>query len=402
MLDSGETRGPKHSGQSIPMAEEHSVVSLVERVLRQGIDEKASDIHFETFASEVRIRYRVGGHLYQVASAPKSLAAPLMARIKVLADLDVNERKIPQDGSIRLQHEGRRTDLRVSTLPIEHGESVVLRILDKNSLTLDLESLGMPEAVVRSLRRVSRLPNGILLATGPTGSGKTTTLYSILNEFNTTAEKLLTVEDPVEYTIDGVQQVQVHPAIGLTFATALRAFLRQDPDIILVGEIRDEETARIAIQASLTGHLVFSTLHTNDAAATITRLLDMGLEPYLLAATLEGILAQRLLRKLCGCAVLETIPPTILREWGEVSGEPFAAARPVGCKACRQRGYQGRLGLFEWMEIDEELRECIARPASASEIRAAAVRKGMIPLRRQAWELLRNRGTSLEEVQKYL
>ncbi len=386
----------------MPREEEDSTVALVDRVLRQAIQEKASDIHFETLEAEVRIRYRVDGYLHQVGTAPKTLAAALIARIKVLSDLDVNERKVPQDGSIRLQHEGRRIDLRVSTLPIEYGESVVLRILDQNAVTLDLEHLGMPEAVVRSLRRVSRLPNGILLATGPTGSGKTTTLYSILSELNTEADKLLTVEDPVEYTIDGVQQVQIQPAIGLTFATALRAFLRQDPDIILVGEIRDEETARIAIQASLTGHLVLSTLHTNDAAATITRLLDMGIEPYLLAATLEGILAQRLLRRLCNCAVSVRISPAVLSEWNEISGEPIEAARPVGCRACRQRGYRGRLGLFEWMDIDEELRQWIARPASAGEIRALAVHKGMVSLRQQAWEHLRNRDTSLEEIQKYL
>ncbi|SDS61692.1 GspE/PulE family protein [Opitutus sp. GAS368] len=386
------------------MAGQTPIIRFVNLVLAQAIRDKASDIHFEPFEHDFKIRYRIDGALYEMAPPPKNLARPIISRLKVLANLNIAERRLPQDGRIKLNLGGRAVDLRVSTLPTQFGESVVLRVLDQTSVQLELRQLGLPDAIRIGVEEVIRRPNGIFLVTGPTGSGKTTTLYSCLKTLNTADSKLLTVEDPVEYEIDGVMQVPVNLAAGLTFARALRTFLRQDPDIVMVGEIRDLETAQIAIQASLTGHLVLSTLHTNDAPSAVTRLADMGIEPFLLASTLEAVLAQRLVRRLCpACRSAYTPDESLLRQLGlnpsESSRREFY--RSVGCVSCNLLGYKGRLGLFEYLPMTDALRELVGQGVSLVQLRQKAVAQGMTSLRDAGLAAILAGETTIEEVVKY-
>ena len=386
------------------LAGQAPIVRFVNLVLTQAIKDKASDIHFEPFETDYKIRYRVDGALYEMAPPPKHLALPIASRLKVLANLNIAERRVPQDGRIKITLGGHPVDLRVSTLPTQFGESVVLRVLDQGAVQLNLSELGIPELVERGIKETIHRPNGILIVTGPTGSGKTTTLYSALKELNQTERKLITAEDPVEYEIEGVMQVPINPAIGLTFSSVLRTFLRQDPDVIMVGEIRDLETAQIAIQASLTGHLVLATLHTNDAAGAVTRLIDMGVEPYLISSSVEAVLAQRLVRRICPNCI-ETYEPTadIIDQLGaggaRTKGKQFSRGR--GCIKCSQTGYHGRQGLFEWLPMDDLLREEITEAGGTSELRKRAISGGMKTLREEGIDALLARITTVEEVLQY-
>jgi len=385
-------------------ANQAPIVRLVNLILFQAIQDRASDIHFEPFETEFKIRYRVDGALYEMAPPPKHLALSVISRIKVMSNLNIAERRIPQDGRIQLSIAGRQVDLRVSTLPTQFGESVVLRVLDRSVVNLELESLGMPKPIYDKVLELIRIPNGIIIVTGPTGSGKTTTLYSCLKRINTVDLKLLTAEDPVEYDIEGIMQVPINEAVGLTFARALRAFLRQDPDVILVGEMRDLETAQIAIQASLTGHLVFTTLHTNDAAGAITRMIDMGVEPFLITSTLQAVLAQRLVRTICKkCKVAYEPTEAVLRQLGltpsEVGSQPFYYGK--GCPECNQTGYRGRKGLFELLLITDPIRELINQRAPTGIIRARGLELGMRTLREDGIRNILDGNTTVEEVLKY-
>src|SRR3984957_10884863 len=366
------------------LASQAPIVRFVNLILFQAIQDRASDIHFEPFEDEFKIRYRVDGALYEMAPPPKHLALPVISRIKVMSNLNIAERRLPQDGRIQLNIGGKQVDLRVSTLPTQYGESVVLRVLDRPVVNLSLESLGMPTDIFEQTIETIKAPNGIFIVTGPTGSGKTTTLYSCLKRINTIDMKLLTSEDPVEYDIEGIMQVPINEAIGLTFARALRAFLRQDPDIIMVGEMRDLETAQISIQASLTGHLVFTTLHTNDASGAVTRMIDMGVEPFLISSTLQGVLAQRLVRKACTkCKIAYEPTEAVLSELGltkeSTQGRPFYYGK--GCMECNETGYKGRKGLFELLVMSEPIRELINQRAPAGVLRARALELGMRRLR---------------------
>jgi type IV pilus assembly protein PilB len=386
------------------LAEQTPIIKFVNLVLGQAIRDKASDIHFEPFEHEFKIRYRIDGALYEMAPPPKALALPIISRIKVLSNLNIAERRIPQDGRIKIVTGGRSVDLRVSTLPTQFGESVVLRVLDQRTVQLDIAQLGMPDDVLAEVQEIVRRPNGIFIVTGPTGSGKTTTLYSCLRIINTVDLKLLTAEDPVEYEIEGIMQVPVNPLVGLTFASALRSFLRQDPDVIMVGEIRDLETAQIAIQASLTGHLVLSTLHTNDAAGAITRLIDMGVEPFLIASTLEAVLAQRLVRRVCVHCQTSYLPPAeLLTQIGltpeTVGTRRFSFGR--GCPSCNQSGYRGRRGIYEWLRVTEPVRELITARSPTLVIRQKAIEQGMRTLRDDGLRVIFDGHTSIEEVIKY-
>ncbi|HVU22798.1 MAG TPA: type II secretion system ATPase GspE [Opitutus sp.] len=386
------------------MAARTPIIRFVNLVLSQAIRDKASDIHFEPFENEFKIRYRIDGALYEMAPPPKALALPITSRLKVLADLNIAERRVPQDGRIKLTIAGRAVDLRVSTLPTQFGESVVLRVLDQAAVQLDIAQLGMPADVFQGLGEIIHRPNGIFVVTGPTGSGKTTTLYSGLRTINTPELKLLTIEDPVEYEIEGIMQVPVNPQIGLTFASALRSFLRQDPDVIMVGEIRDLETAQISIQASLTGHLVLSTLHTNDAAGAVTRLIDMGVEPFLIASTLEAVLAQRLVRRVCPkCRTAYEPPPALLTQLGltrtSVGDRKFYYGS--GCAHCGQTGYRGRLGIFEWLRVTDAIRDLILKRAPTLMLRHKAVEQGMRTLRDDGLRAIFEGATTIEEVVKY-
>ncbi|MBE6357442.1 MAG: type II/IV secretion system protein [Lentisphaerae bacterium] len=385
-------------------ANEMPIIKFVDVVIHQAIKDKASDIHFEPFEKNFRIRYRVDGALYEMPEPPRSLAIPVISRIKIISGLNISERRRPQDGRIQLKYNGRPVDLRVSCLPTSHGESVVLRVLDRTVVNLQLDSLGIGEDVLAKLREIINLPNGILLVTGPTGSGKTTTLYSALSEINKIEDKILTAEDPVEYDIDGLIQCPINDAVGMTFQKALRAFLRQDPDRILVGEIRDFETAQIAIEASLTGHFVFSTLHTNDAASTITRLMDMGVEPFLIASSLAGVLGQRLIRRVCPqCKTFYT--PTdedldkLNLERAQVENIQFCYGR--GCEICSNTGYKGRKALTELMVINDELREMIAASTPANILGAKAAEYGMRTLREDGLLAIFNGETTVDEVVRY-
>ncbi len=380
------------------------IIRYVDLVLYQAINEGASDIHFEPFENEFKIRYRVDGALYEMAPPPTHLALPILSRIKVMSNMNIAEKRIPQDGRI-VKHIGdKQVDMRVSTLPTQHGESIVLRVLDRSNVNLSLDMLGMPQAVFEYINETVRKPNGIFICTGPTGAGKTTTLYAALKEINTIDSKLLTAEDPVEYDVDGIIQVPVHEGIGLTFARILRAFLRQDPDRILVGEIRDIETAQIAIQASLTGHLVLSTLHTNDAPGAVTRLIDMGTEPFLVAASLEGVLAQRLLRTICKeCKASYEPNEALLNQLGvsshELGDKEFYTGR--GCDACDQSGYKGRRGLFELLDITDPIRDLITDRAPTVVIKQKAIELGMETLREDGLRNIYDGNTTIEEVLKY-
>jgi len=386
------------------LASQAPIVRFVNLILFQAIQDRASDIHFEPFEDEFKIRYRVDGALYEMAPPPKHLALPVISRIKVMSNLNIAERRLPQDGRIQLNIGGKQVDLRVSTLPTQYGESVVLRVLDRTVVNLELESLGMPADIFEQTKEVIKVPNGIFIVTGPTGSGKTTTLYSCLKRINTIDMKLLTSEDPVEYDIEGIMQVPINEAIGLTFARALRAFLRQDPDIIMVGEMRDLETAQISIQASLTGHLVFTTLHTNDASGAVTRMIDMGVEPFLISSTLQGILAQRLVRTSCKkCRIAYEPTEAVLSELGltkeDTQGRPFYYGK--GCMECNETGYKGRKGLFELMVMSEPIRELINMRAPAGVLRARALELGMRTLREDGIRSILDGETTVEEVLKY-
>ena len=382
-------------------ADSNSVKRLVNMVLLEAIRAHASDIHFEPFEDEFRMRYRIDGLLYDMIPPPKPLAVAIASRIKVMSNLDIAERRLPQDGRIELIIDGSPVDLRISVLPTMFGESVVMRVLDRSNISLDVEKIGMREDDLHLFRQLIHRPNGIVIVTGPTGSGKTTTLYSALNELNDESVKILTAEDPVEYDIDGLIQVQINDDIGLTFAGSLRSFLRQDPDIILVGEVRDLETAQIAVQASLTGHLVFTTLHTNDAPSAIARLLDLGLEPFLITATLEAIVAQRLVRTICPRCREEFVPTSdMLLELGllpeDVAGRVFFHGK--GCEFCRSTGYSGREAIFEIMTIDDELRLLITQRKSTGAIREAARKRGMRTLRDSGLLSIYDGRTTIEEV----
>lgn len=383
------------------LSESNPVKKLLNLVLLQAIRDKASDIHFEPFESEYKMRYRIDGVLYEMIPPPKYIAAALSSRIKVMAGLDIAERRLPQDGRISLTVQGNPVDLRVSVLPTMFGESVVLRVLDRSQVSFDINKLGLRPEDVKTFRTLIDKPNGIVIVTGPTGSGKTTTLYSALNELNTIDTKIITTEDPVEYDMDGMIQVQMKPAIGLTFARCLRSILRQDPDIILVGEIRDLETAEIAAQASLTGHLVFTTVHTNDAPSTVARLLDLGVEPFLLTATIEGIVAQRLVRKICtGCKTAFEPNEAQLKDLklteDDIKGKKFYYGR--GCSRCNGTGYKGRLGVFEIMVFNEEVRELIMNRASTNVLRVAALKAGMTPLRDNGLDAIYDGLTTIDEI----
>ncbi|WP_432800261.1 GspE/PulE family protein [Poriferisphaera sp. WC338] len=394
-------------GQSIDLDEElelandNKVIRLLNLVLMQAIKDKASDVHFEPFEDEFKMRYRIDGVLYEMIPPPRHLAMPIVSRIKVMAKLNIAERRIPQDGRIELTVNDAPVDLRVAVLPTMFGESVVMRILDRGNVSLDLDKIGMRTDDLNAFRQLIKKPNGIVVVTGPTGSGKTTTLYSALQELNEISEKVLTVEDPVEYDIDGLCQVQVNTEVGLTFASALRSFLRQDPDIILVGETRDLETAQIAVQASLTGHLVFTTLHTNDAPSSIARLLDLGLEPFLLTATIEGICAQRLIRKICNRCKEEYTPSEDEMLRLELTPEDLDGRqlfRGIGCDYCNASGYKGRMGLFEIMVLDDDMRELVMQNASTQILQAEARKRGMRTLRQAGLLALYDGLTTIDEV----
>ena len=385
----------------VEAAEDSKVKRLLNLVLLQAIKDQASDIHFEPFEEEFKMRYRIDGVLYEMIPPPKQLALPIVSRVKVMANLDIAERRMPQDGRIELVVNNQPVDLRVAVLPTMFGESVVMRVLDRSNVSLDLDKVGMRADDLEQFRQLIHKPNGIVVVTGPTGSGKTTTLYGALAELNTVDTKILTAEDPVEYDIDGLIQVQVNSEVGLTFARALRSFLRQDPDIILVGETRDLETAKIAVEAALTGHLVFTTLHTNDAPGSIARVLDLGLESFLVTATFEGIIAQRLVRRICQrCkepytpSEEELMQLDLLPE--DLEGRQLYHGR--GCEFCNRSGFKGRMGLFEVMALDDELRELITQNASTQVLRAEARKRGMRTLRQSGLLALYDGLTTIEEV----
>jgi len=380
------------------------IIRFVDLILYQAIQDRASDIHFEPFEGEFKIRYRVDGALYEMAPPPRHLALPVISRVKVMSNLNIAERRLPQDGRIQKIIAGRPVDLRVSTLPTQYGESVVLRVLDRSTVNLDLETLGMPGRIYDYICQLIQKPNGIFICTGPTGSGKTTTLYSCLRKINTIDSKLLTAEDPVEYDIEGIVQVGINESIGLTFGRVLRAFLRQDPDRIMVGETRDLETAQISVQASLTGHLVFTTLHTNDAPGAVTRLIDMGVEPFLISAALEAVLGQRLIRRICkDCRSSFEPSEGLLAQLGlsphEIGDRNFYYGK--GCKACNDTGYRGRKGLYELLEVSDPIRELINQRSPALVLKQKAVELGMVTLRDDGLRNIYDGETTIEEVLKY-
>ncbi|MDA8340490.1 MAG: type II secretion system ATPase GspE [Nitrospiraceae bacterium] len=367
------------------MAQESPIIRLVNMLITKAVESRASDIHIEPFENRLKVRYRVDGALIEAESLPKRLQSAVISRVKIMSRLNIAERRLPQDGRIKLRVSGREIDLRVSTLPTLYGESVVMRILDRGSALINLEELGFTEGTFNEYERLIAMPYGMILVTGPTGSGKTTTLYASLSRINSSDRKIITIEDPIEYEIEGINQIQVKPKIGLTFANGLRHIVRQDPDIIMVGEIRDRETAEIAIHAALTGHLVFSTLHTNDAPGAVTRLLDMGVEGFLVASSLVGVLAQRLIRVICpGCK--------------RPSDEHPTSYQGKGCDKCRRTGYMGRTGIFELMVMNEEIRQLILDKASADIIRQKAISQGMLTLRECGWQKVREGITTDKEV----
>ncbi|MGH7964938.1 MAG: type II secretion system ATPase GspE, partial [Candidatus Binatia bacterium] len=384
------------------LASEAPVIRLVNALIARALEQRASDIHIEPFEKELRVRYRIDGILHDVDAPPRKLQAALISRVKLMAKLNIAERRLPQDGRIKLRMLGREIDLRVSTLPTLYGESVVLRILDRSSIVVSLDSLGFPRDTLEEFDTLITRPYGMILVTGPTGSGKTTSLYGALDKINSPDKKIITIEDPVEYQLRGVNQIHVKPQIGLTFANGLRSIVRQDPDVIMIGEIRDYETAEIAVQAALTGHLVFSTLHTNDAAGAVSRLLEMGVEDYLLASSLLGIMAQRLVRTLCRhCRrpVEGGVRPT-----GNGSGTngqeivPMAVYEPQGCEECAMTGYHGRSGIFELLPLSEGVRQLILKRASADIIKNCAVSEGMRTLREDGWRKVSEGTTTVAEV----
>ncbi len=380
------------------------IIRYVDLILDKAIQARASDIHFEPFETEFKVRYRVDGALYEMDPPPRHLALPVISRVKVLSNLNIAERRLPQDGRIQRVINGKSVDLRVSSLPTQFGESVVLRILDRSAVNLDLETLGMPDYIYNYILEVIEKPNGIFIVTGPTGSGKTTTLYSCLRKINTIDSKLLTAEDPVEYEIEGLIQVPIQDGIGLTFARVLRAFLRQDPDKIMVGETRDIETAQIAIQASLTGHLVFSTLHTNDSTGAVTRLVDMGVEPFMISASLECVLAQRLIRRVCPkCKTAYEPTEAVLQQLGltayDIGDKTFYYGK--GCDHCNHTGYRGRKGIYELLKMSDPIRELINNRAPGVVLRQKAIELGMTTLREDGLRSIYDGDSTIEEVLKY-
>ncbi len=378
------------------------IIQLVNSLIVQALRDRASDIHIEPFENDIIVRFRVDGMLHVVLRPPKPVQAPLMSRIKVMAGLNIAEKRLPQDGAMRVRVGGRDVDVRVSVLPGHHGERLVLRLLEKDKELAGLTDLGLSEAQAAWMRERSRASHGILLVTGPTGSGKSTSLYAVLSDINTSEKNIITIEDPIEYSLAGVGQIQVAPKIGLTFASGLRSILRQDPDVIMVGEIRDLETAEIAIQASLTGHLVFSTLHTNDSIGAISRLIDMGIEPFLVGSSLDGVVAQRLVRRLCErCKEPFTPPERLLKANGQstfVVPADAAFFRPKGCDGCMNTGYRGRTALFEMLTLTDPVREMIDNRAPDHQLRAAARESGMTSLRDAGLMKAAAGVTSLEEV----
>jgi len=399
-----QIRGDETAGAVEAEANATPIIRFVDLILYQAIQDRASDIHFEPFENEFKIRYRVDGALYEMSPPPRHLALPVISRVKVMASMNIAERRLPQDGRIQKNIAGRHVDLRVSTLPTQFGESVVLRVLDRSIVNLDLEMLGMPDYVHNYILEVIERPNGIFIATGPTGSGKTTTLYSCLRKINTIDSKLLTAEEPVEYDLEGIVQVPVNEAIGLTFARVLRSFLRQDPDRIMIGETRDLETAQIAIQAALTGHLVFTTLHTNDAPGAITRLIDMGVEPFLISSTLEAVLGQRLLRSICpNCRDSYQPNESVLAQLElsrrDIGKKQFYYGK--GCDTCNNTGYKGRKGIYELMKITDPIRELINERAPTVVLKQKAVELGMVTLRQDGLRSIFAGDTTIEEVLKY-
>ncbi len=383
------------------MASEAPIIRLVNRLILNAIEQQASDIHFEPFENVFKVRYRIDGVLHDEESPPVRLQAAIISRVKILAKLDIAERRLPQDGRIKMKIVDREIDFRVSTLPTLFGESLVMRILDRESLVLDFWKLGFPTDILNQWEELVSQPYGMVLVTGPTGSGKTSTLYTTLAKINSSENKIITLEDPVEYQLQGVNQIHVNPKIGLSFVNGLRSIVRQDPDIILVGEIRDRETAEIAIQSALTGHLLFSTLHTNDAAGAVTRLLDMGIENFLLSSTLLGILAQRLVRVNCTeCKESFTPDPRLIRSMKldpeQLDGIRFKHSR--GCESCRFTGFKGRTAIFEYMPIDDEIRKEINASSSTEIIKRVAMRKGLRTLRQDGWEKVKEGVTTISEV----
>jgi general secretion pathway protein E len=400
--EEGEERtGDERVERLIGAASEAPIIRLVNYIIARGIERGASDIHLEPYEKALHVRYRIDGILEDVESPPKRLQTAMISRVKIMARLNIAESRLPQDGRVKLRIGGQEIDFRVSTVPTLFGESVVIRILDQSAVPLNLERLGFPaEALVR-FRQMASVPHGMILVTGPTGSGKTTTLYGTLQEIRSAERKIITIEDPVEYQIAGVNQIQVKPQIGLTFASGLRSIVRQDPDVILVGEIRDRETAEIAVHSALTGHLVLSTLHTNDAAGAVTRLLEMGVEEYLLPSSLIGVLAQRLVRTICEkCSapreISQAFREEILRETGFVAEGDLCLGK--GCDACGGTGYRGRMGIFELLPVDEEIKDLILARADAGAIRARAVARGMVLLREDGWDKTRRGIVTIEEV----
>ena len=382
-------------------AEDASIIRFVNQVLKEAIELRATDVHFEPFENELRVRYRIDGILQDavVPSEIRQFQAAIVSRLKIVSSLDIAEKRLPQDGRIKILVADREIDVRVSVIPMLHGEAIVLRLLDRGTALLGLIHLGMSERDRASFERILALPHGIILVTGPTGSGKTTTLYAGLSQINDVERKIVTIEDPIEYHLRGINQIQVSTKTGLTFARGLRAILRHDPDVILIGEIRDYETAEIAVQASLTGHLVFSTLHTNDAPGAPTRLVDMGVEPYLVASSLEAVLAQRLVRLIC-LRCREQMPAAeaevLRKEYGDEI--PAVLFRGHGCRECQGTGYRGRIGVFEFMQVTDDIRTLILERASSRRVRAAATQQGMRSLREDGWRLLREGRTTVEEI----
>jgi len=383
------------------MAFEAPVVRLVNLLIEEAIAAEASDIHIEPFEDTLRVRYRVDGILYEQESPPRRLQAALTSRVKIMAEMNIAERRLPQDGRIRVTAGGRRVDIRVSTVPTIHGESVALRLLDRSSAFMPFDRLGFSAGVAAAFDRLIRRPHGILLVTGPTGSGKTTTLYAALDKINSPDKKIITVEDPVEYQLKGVNQIPVKPKIGLSFASGLRHIVRQDPDVIMVGEIRDLETAEISIQAALTGHMVFSTLHTNDAPGAVTRLQDMGCEPYLLSSVLDGVLAQRLVRRICAaCRAPHAPEPADLVAIGVTEAQGAELFRGKGCTDCRGTGYRGRVGIYELFVVSEQARRLILQKAPTGTIRRHAMERGMVTLLDDGWAKARAGVTTVEEIRR--
>ena len=385
-------------------SDEAPIIRLVNSLFAQSIKERASDIHIEPFEKDIIVRFRIDGVLYEIIRPPKRFQSSIISRVKIMAGLNIAEKRLPQDGRIRLRIAGKDIDVRVSVIPTAHGERVVMRLLDKTSVLLNLGDLGLIDDKLDKVRELAKRSHGILLVTGPTGSGKTTTLYAALSEINSPELNILTVEDPIEYQIKGIGQMQVNPRIGLTFANGLRSFLRQDPDVILVGEIRDVETAEIAIQASLTGHLVFSTLHTNDSATSITRLVDMGVQPFMVASSLAGVLAQRLIRTMCPeCRVAYWPTDEEIAQIGlkrETIPRPGFIYKPKGCPKCLNTGYTGRSGIYELMLVDEEIQQLILKNADSNTIKKSAQSRGMLNLREDGAMKVATGVTSIEEVMR--